>query len=78
MKQSAAKPLPGFKRVKPQVYAGLFPISADDFEAFREALAKLSLNDASLFYEPESSEALGFGFRCGFLVCCIWKLCKSV
>jgi GTP-binding protein LepA len=59
--------LPGFQRVKPQVYAGLFPISADDFEAFREALAKLSLNDASLFYEPESSEALGFGFRCGFL-----------
>ena len=59
--------LPGFKRVKPQVYAGLFPISSDDFEAFREALAKLSLNDASLFYEPESSDALGFGFRCGFL-----------
>jgi len=59
--------LPGFKRVKPQVYAGLFPINAEDFEAFREALAKLSLNDASLFYEPESSEALGFGFRCGFL-----------
>lgn len=59
--------LPGFKRVKPQVYAGLFPISGEDFEAFREALAKLSLNDASLFYEPESSEALGFGFRCGFL-----------
>ncbi|KTD67909.1 GTP-binding protein LepA [Legionella steelei] len=66
-KNSAEKPLPGFQRVKPQVYAGLFPISADDFEAFREALAKLSLNDASLFYEPESSEALGFGFRCGFL-----------
>lgn len=63
----AEKALPGFKRVKPQVYAGLFPISSDDFEAFREALAKLSLNDASLFYEPESSEALGFGFRCGFL-----------
>ncbi|HHF7344995.1 TPA: translation elongation factor 4 [Legionella feeleii] len=66
-KNQALKPLPGFQRVKPQVYAGLFPISADDFEAFREALAKLSLNDASLFYEPESSEALGFGFRCGFL-----------
>lgn len=63
----AEQPLPGFQKVKPQVYAGLFPISADDFEAFREALAKLSLNDASLFYEPESSEALGFGFRCGFL-----------
>ncbi|WP_133128013.1 translation elongation factor 4 [Legionella nagasakiensis] len=66
-KNRADKPLPGFQRVKPQVYAGLFPISADDFEAFREALAKLSLNDASLFYEPESSDALGFGFRCGFL-----------
>lgn len=66
-KNPAAIALPGFKRVKPQVYAGLFPINAEDFEAFREALAKLSLNDASLFYEPESSEALGFGFRCGFL-----------
>lgn len=59
--------LPGFARVKPQVYAGLFPISSDDFENFREALEKLVLNDASLFYEPESSDALGFGFRCGFL-----------
>lgn len=63
----AENPLPGFKRVQPQVYAGLFPVSSDDFEAFREALAKLSLNDAALFYEPESSDALGFGFRCGFL-----------
>ena len=59
--------LPGFKKVKPQVYAGLFPVSSDDYEAFREALEKLSLNDASLFYEPENSDALGFGFRCGFL-----------
>jgi GTP-binding protein LepA len=66
-KNPASQVLPGFQKVKPQVYAGLFPISSDDFEAFREALAKLSLNDASLFYEPESSEALGFGFRCGFL-----------
>lgn len=63
----AAKPLPGFKKVKPQVYAGLFPVSSDDYEAFRDALGKLSLNDASLFYEPENSSALGFGFRCGFL-----------
>lgn len=63
----AKEPLPGFKKVKPQVYAGLFPISADDYEAFREALAKLRLNDSALYYEPESSEALGFGFRCGFL-----------
>ena len=59
--------LPGFKKVKPQVYAGIFPISSDDYEDFRDALAKLSLNDASLFYEPESSDALGFGFRIGFL-----------
>ncbi|WP_158117107.1 translation elongation factor 4 [Vibrio cincinnatiensis] len=61
------KPLPGFKKVKPQVYAGLFPVSSDDYENFRDALGKLSLNDASLFYEPETSAALGFGFRCGFL-----------
>lgn len=66
-KHGADTPLPGFQRVKPQVFAGMFPISSDDFEAFREALAKLTLNDASLFYEPESSTALGFGFRCGFL-----------
>ncbi|WP_025247844.1 translation elongation factor 4 [Mannheimia varigena] len=64
---SATEVLPGFKKVKPQVYAGLFPISSDDYEAFRDALGKLSLNDASLFYEPETSSALGFGFRCGFL-----------
>lgn len=59
--------LPGFKKVKPQVYAGLFPIHSDDFPALRDALSKLRLNDAALFFEPESSEALGFGFRCGFL-----------
>jgi len=63
----AKSPVPGFKKVKPQVYAGMFPISSDDYEAFRDALGKLSLNDASLFYEPENSAALGFGFRCGFL-----------
>ncbi|MFQ6877352.1 MAG: translation elongation factor 4 [Haemophilus parainfluenzae] len=63
----ASHVLPGFKKVKPQVYAGLFPVSSDDYEAFRDALGKLSLNDASLFYEPENSTALGFGFRCGFL-----------
>jgi GTP-binding protein LepA len=61
------KPLAGFKRIKPQVYAGLFPVSSDDFEDFRDALEKLTLNDASLQYEPENSDALGFGFRCGFL-----------
>jgi GTP-binding protein LepA len=59
--------LAGFQKIKPQVYAGMFPISSDDFENFRDALAKLTLNDASLFYEPESSDALGFGFRVGFL-----------
>ncbi|MCK8043670.1 MULTISPECIES: translation elongation factor 4 [Shewanella] len=66
-KHGALEPLPGFKRVKPQVYAGVFPISTDDYENFRDALNKLSLNDASLFFEPETSSALGFGFRIGFL-----------
>ena len=59
--------LPGFKRVQAQVYAALFPVSSDDYESFREALQKLTLNDASLQFEPETSDALGFGFRCGFL-----------
>ncbi len=59
--------MPGFQKIKPQVYAGMFTVSSDDYEDFREALAKLTLNDASLFYEPESSDALGFGFRIGFL-----------
>ena len=67
LKEPAEQPLDGFQKVKPQVFAGLFPISSDDYETFRDALAKLSLNDASLFYEPENSTALGFGFRCGFL-----------
>jgi len=66
-KHTQVPQLPGFARIKPQVYAGLFPVNPEDFEAFREALEKLRLNDASLFYEPESSDALGFGFRCGFL-----------
>ena len=59
--------LPGFERIKPQVYAGMFTVSSDDFDNFRDALEKLTLNDASLMYEPESSDALGSGFRCGFL-----------
>ena len=63
----SAKPLPGFKQIQPRVFAGLFPISSDDYESFREALQKLRLNDAALHFEPETSAALGFGFRCGFL-----------
>jgi len=62
-----ARALPGFKQVQPRVFAGLFPVSADDYDGFREALQKLRLNDSSLHFEPETSAALGFGFRCGFL-----------
>ena len=63
----AKEPLAGFKQVQPRVFAGLFPVSSDDYEQFREALKKLKLNDSALHYEPEVSTALGFGFRCGFL-----------
>ncbi len=66
-KKETSSPLPGFKKAQPQVYAGIFPISSDEYENFRDALNKLSLNDASLFFEPENSSALGFGFRIGFL-----------
>ena len=64
---AAATPLPGYKDVKPMVFAGLFPTDSDEYPALRDALERLKLNDAALFYEPETSQALGFGFRCGFL-----------
>ena len=76
-RQPAAEPLPGFKEVQPRVFAGLYPIESDDYEAFREALSKLRLNDAALQFEPETSTALGFGFRCGFLGMLHMEICQE-
>ena len=67
LRRPAAEPLPGYKDVKPMVFAGLFPTDSDEYPELRDALERLKLNDAALFYEPETSQALGFGFRCGFL-----------
>ena len=66
-RRPAPEPLPGFKEIKPMVFAGLYPVDADQYAELRDALEKLRLNDSSFFYEPETSTALGFGFRCGFL-----------
>ncbi len=76
-REAASEPLPGFKQVQPRVFAGLYPIEADDYENFREALQKLRLNDAALHFEPETSSALGFGFRCGFLGMLHMEICQE-
>jgi len=74
---SVAKPLPGYRHLRPMVYCGLYPQEANDYNLLRESLEKLQLNDAALVFEPETSVALGFGFRCGFLGCFIWRLFRN-
>ena len=76
-RDGAAEPLPGYKEVKPMVFAGLFPTDSDAYPELRDALEKLKLNDAALFYEPETSQALGFGFAAASSACCTWRSCAS-
>ena len=77
LENAPALSLPGYKEVKPMVFAGIFCKEGDDYQKLREAIEKLKLNDSALFYEPENSPALGFGFRCGFLGCCTWKFFRN-
>ena len=73
----AKEPLAGFKQVQPRVFAGLFPVSSDDYEQFRDALKKLKLNDSALHFEPEVSTALGSASAADFSDCCTWRSCRS-